>query len=80
MSCCVGHRCSSDPSLLWPWCRPVFTAPIRLLAWELLYAMGAALKTTKKNADVCLSFERRMSQEYNTLVLYLTTEEGLVEE
>ena len=29
---------------LWLWCRPVVTAPIRPLAWELPYASGAALK------------------------------------
>ncbi len=33
-----------DPELLWLWCRPVATAPIRLLAWELPYAMGVAPK------------------------------------
>ena len=30
----IGHRCSSDPELLWPWRRPVAAAPIRPLAWE----------------------------------------------
>jgi len=34
MSCGVGHRCSSDLVLLWLWCRPAATAPIRPLAWE----------------------------------------------
>ena len=34
--------------LLWLWCRPAATAQIRPLAWELLYAAGAAL-TTKQN-------------------------------
>ena len=34
MSCDVGHRCSSDPALLWLWLwhRPSATAPIRPLA------------------------------------------------
>ena len=44
----VGHRCGSDPSLLWLWCRPAATAPIKPLAWEPPYAMGAALKKVKK--------------------------------
>ena len=44
MSCGVGRRHSSDPELLWLWCRPVAVAPIRPLAWEPLYATGAALK------------------------------------
>ena len=48
MSCGVGHRRGSDPSLLWLWYRPADTAPIPPLAWELPYAMGAALKKAKK--------------------------------
>ena len=34
--------------LLWLWCRPAAVAPIRPLAWEPPYAMGAALKKKKK--------------------------------
>ena len=37
-----------EPVLLWLWCRPVATAPIRPLAWELPYAKGAALKRPNK--------------------------------
>ena len=48
MSCGVGLRRSSDPTLLWLWCRLVATAPIGPLAWELPYAVGAALKRQKK--------------------------------
>ena len=48
MSCGVGHRHISDPTLLWLWCRPVATAPIQPLAWEPPHAAGAALKKTKK--------------------------------
>ena len=29
LSCGVGHRCGSDPILLWLWRRPVATAPIQ---------------------------------------------------
>ena len=49
MSRGVGPRCSSDPMLLWLWCRPadVAVAPIRPLAWELPCVMGAALKRQK---------------------------------
>ena len=48
MSCGVGPRRGSDPTLLWlgPW--PVATAPIEPLAWETLYAAGAALKDKKR--------------------------------
>jgi len=37
-----------DLALLWLWCRPVATAPIRPLAWEPPYARGVALEKTKK--------------------------------
>ena len=47
--CCSELWCRSqtrleDPELLWLWCRPAAAAPIQLLAWELPYAMGGALK------------------------------------
>ena len=38
---------AKDPALLWLWCRPAATALIRPLAWELPYAVGAALEKTK---------------------------------
>ena len=37
-----------DLVLLWLWCRPAAVAPIQPLAWELPYAVGAALKSQKK--------------------------------
>ena len=48
MSCGVGPRCGSDPTLLWLWCRPVSTGPIQPLAWEPPYASGAALENAKR--------------------------------
>ena len=48
MSCGVGHRHGSDPTLLWLWCRPVATVPIRPLAWEPPYAAGEALDKAKR--------------------------------
>ena len=48
MSSGVGHRHSSDPALLWLWQRLAATALIRPLAWEPLYATGAALEKTKR--------------------------------
>ena len=54
MSCGVGRRCSSDPALLWLWCRPVAaTALIGHLAWEPPYAAGAAqeIATTTTTKD-----------------------------
>ena len=44
----VGHRFSSDPLLLWLWCRPAAAALIQPLAWELPCARGAAQKKQKK--------------------------------
>ena len=61
MSGGVGHRRRSDLVLLWLWCRPVAITLIRPLAWELAYAVGAALKrwgekenNIKKNVCVCV--------------------------
>ena len=47
MSCAVSPRRGSGPKLLWLWHRPTATAPIRPLAWEPPYAVGAALKRQK---------------------------------
>ena len=46
MSCGVGH--SLDMALLWLWCRLAATVPIRPLAWEPPYAVGALEKDKKK--------------------------------
>ena len=48
MSCGVGCRHSSDPALLWLWCRPAAVALIRPLAREPPYAMGTAQEMAKK--------------------------------
>ena len=48
MSCGVGRRRGSDPTLLWLWGRLAAEAPIRPLAWEPSYAVGAALEKTKR--------------------------------
>ena len=48
MSCSVGHRRGSDPTLLWLWRRPVAVALIGPLAWEPPYAAGEPLKSKKK--------------------------------
>ena len=59
VSCGVGHRSGSDPTLLWH--RLAAIAPIRLLACEFPYAMSAALKKKKerkkkkhKIVDICV--------------------------
>ena len=48
VSCDVGRKCGSDPTLLWLWCRPAAVALIQPLAWESPYAAGGALKGKKK--------------------------------
>ena len=59
----VGCRHSSDPALLWLWCRPAATALIRPLVWEPPYATGAATPTTAttKPKDVLLSISFSLS-------------------
>ena len=43
-------RWGKGPALLWLCCRWAAAALIRPLAWELLYAMGAALQSKKKSS------------------------------
>ena len=52
MRCGVGHRCGSDPALLWLWCRPEATAPIGPLAWEPPYAEGLALEKANTHTKI----------------------------
>ena len=61
MSCGVGRRCASDPTWLWLWCRPVAAALMQSVAWEFLYAMGAALKRKSKYKKA--QNERKMKRE-----------------
>ena len=49
MNCGVGCKRSSDPALLWLWCRPAATALTGPLAWEPPHAAGVALKRPKQN-------------------------------
>ena len=44
MSSGVGRRLSLDPALLWLWGRMAAVPLIQLLAWEIPYAVGVALK------------------------------------
>ena len=48
MSCSVGRRRGSDPTLLWLQCRPAAVALIGPLAWEPPYAAGFLPKKTKR--------------------------------
>ena len=62
-SSAVGHRRSSDPRLLWLWCRPAATAPIRPLAWEPPYATGAALEKAKIKIKIKYKREAKGSSQ-----------------
>ena len=57
MSYGEGHRCSSDPLLLWLWHRPGATAPIGPLAWELPHTAGTALKIQNKTKQIEGSYQ-----------------------
>ena len=48
MSYGIGDRSASDPKLLWLWCRPAATAPIRPLVWEFPCAAGSGPRKGKK--------------------------------
>jgi len=48
VSCGVGRRRGSDPTLLWLWRKLAATAPIQPLAREPPYAAGAAQEMAKK--------------------------------
>ena len=59
VSCGVGCRHVQDLAMLWLcwWLRPVAAPPMGLLAWELPYAAGVALKRRRKknlvdNSDI----------------------------
>ena len=65
MSCGVGRRYGSDPTLLWLWCRLAATTPIRPLAWEPPYTTGAALEKGKKTKQ---NKTKLITQEYKSEV------------
>ena len=49
----IGHRCGLDLVLLWLWDRLAAVALIQLLAQELPYAAGAAIKKIKEKKKNC---------------------------
>ena len=65
VSCGVVHRCSSDPALLWLWCRPAAAAPIQPLSWELPYAAHVALRKRERDGG------RERETERNEPTMYL---------
>ena len=59
VNCGVGHRHGWDAVLLWLWHRPSAIAPIQSLAWELPYAVSAALKRPKKKKKLYWVCEKK---------------------
>ena len=55
VSCGVGCRQSSDPMLLWLWCRPAAVPPIQPLAWEPPYATGSGPRKGKKTIYIYIT-------------------------
>ena len=51
MICSVGHRCSSDPVMLWQWHSSAAVALIQPLAQEIPYAVGGIVKRNNKKCD-----------------------------
>ena len=47
----MGRRRGPNPVSLWLWHRPVTTATIRPLAWELPYATGVAQEKAKRQKN-----------------------------
>ena len=58
MSCGIGLRRSSDPALLWLWCRLAATAMIQSLAWEPPHAMDVALKKDERQKKQIKKIEK----------------------
>ena len=52
MSCGVGHRHGLDLALLRLWLRSTAAALIGPLAWELTYAVGAALSEKEESKEM----------------------------
>ena len=59
-SCGIGHRCDSDPALLWWWHRPATAALIQSLGWKLPCATHEALKEKKKH----FRFTEKLKRKY----------------
>ena len=52
VSCGAGRRFGLDPASLWLWYSLTAVALNQPLAWELPYAMGAALKRRQEKKEI----------------------------
>jgi len=69
VSCGVGRRLGLDLALLWLWRRPAATAPIGPIAWKPPYAVGVALKKTKKKKKIYQCFGVIRGQFYGMIYM-----------
>ena len=60
MSCGIGRRRGSVLALLGLWCSLAATAPIRPLAWEPPYVMGAAQKGQKTKIIIIINLKNKI--------------------
>jgi len=82
----VGCRHGLDPALLWLWRRQAATAPIRPLAWEPPYAMGAAQEMAKRQKEnknkknkkyIKKKNPPKMEKHFNMLTNYIAYQIGI---
>ena len=61
----MSHRRSSDPELLWLWCRPAAAALIGPLAWEPPCAAGVVLKSQRKKMGLLKTYKSVLADKEN---------------
>ena len=73
MSCGVGCRCGSDPTLLWLWCRLVAAAPIRPpnLGTSICCGCGPKKAKKKKKKKKKKKSPERETQPFPSVVIIL---------
>ena len=78
MSCGVGHSWSSDPTVLWLWCRLAAAAVAWPLTWEPPCATSAALRARPYRVESCIFVHSarlwRLTGGFNLLPFKETTE------
>ena len=76
VSCGVGHRRSSDPALLWLWCRPAATALIQPLAWEPPYATGVAQEIATTTTTITTTTKKTKKKKKRNINEIVTGKQG----
>ena len=78
MSYGVGHRCGSDPALLWLRCRPPPVAPIQPLAWGTAQKRQKKKKKKKKKPNQNFVCDAYFANPFTCIVWwrFTTTPEG----